>query len=130
MSRPIASVPSRNSDEPPCCQNGGRRKAALLVVSGACGAIHGANSASSSRVATTTSPPTAPWFCENDSQNSRHGPGGVDCCEGATGGATAAISVPSLPDAWIDESVSHVDQQVHRHHHHAEQQHAALQHRV
>src|SRR3954463_1236389 len=121
MSRPMASVPSRNCVEPPCCHTGGFRKAALLVTSGACGAIQGANTASSKRNATTTMPPTAPWLAENEIQNSRHGPGGVELW--TTGGATAAISMSPLADAGIDEAISDVDQQVHGHHDHAQQQH-------
>src|SRR5437763_14788264 len=129
MSRPIASEPSGKVHAPPCCQAGGLRKAALLVASGACGAIHGANKASSSRKATTTRPPTAPRFAENAIQNSRHGPGG--CAAGASDEATVLLmSVPRLPDARVDQPVGEIHQQVDAHHHHAEQQHAALEHRV
>ncbi len=77
MSRPMASVPSKNSVDPPSCQKGGLRNAALLVSWGRCGASQGANNASSSSAATVPMPITAPRLAENDIQNSRSGPGGA-----------------------------------------------------
>src|SRR6478735_2169422 len=154
MSRPMASVPSRCVTEPPSCQAGGRRKALLSVWLGACGAIHGANSATSSRNTTTPRPMTAPRLAENEPQNSRHGPGGaVPASRGtvvvfmwtptlgtscprcpprwralAWGGPASSSS--RLPDTRVDEAVGQIDHDVDHHHDDAEQQHASLQHGI
>ena len=62
MSRPTASVPSRNSALPPAIQNGGARKCSRNCSAGACGATWWAKTAASTTITITTSPPTAPLF--------------------------------------------------------------------
>ncbi len=87
---------------------------------------------SSTTMTITRSPTTAPRLAQKACQNSRQGGRAAPrrrgrVLRGLVGRCHQRFSVP---DARVDDAVGHVDQQVDQHHDGAEQQHAALQHRI
>src|SRR5579864_8430283 len=109
-SRPIASVPSGYA-VPPCSHSGGKSRAPRSAASGACGARRGAAIALSAAAATSPSPtnsvslrPIGPRYFARTRAN---------------GPAAARVAVTArsraYPDAWVQQAVTQIHEEVDEH---------------
>src|SRR5262245_453218 len=102
---------------PPACQAGGRKRATSEPISGSCGANEPANTATSAMPVKI-------------SVGSSGNPSRRKAMRGLSSIAGVSIAMASLlqSDAWIDQGIKDVDQQVHHHDHGAAEQHDGLHH--
>src|SRR6478672_11195816 len=130
MSRPTGSVPSRKRALPPLSQNGGASVNSRYCSFGGCGATTSAPSAIATSTPTTASPTSAPRFCAYARQNSPNRDAGAMLTRGGPATRCKKGAASGMPDARVDDTVEHVDDEVDRDDDGRNQQDAALHDRV
>src|SRR5437870_3000569 len=130
-SRPRSSVPNG------CASEGALRIWLQSVRAGSLVAIHGAPSAMTTKIATTIAPTTAAGRWRATRQRRHHAPACGLAASAASGSDTADVAVlsgiggaPADADAWVQDRVGDVHQQVDEHVRRRREQHHALHDRI